>query len=103
MHDVAVTLHDHQIFHLHAAEIAHAADVVAREIHEHDVFGAFLRVGEQLLFERRIFVLIFAAPARAGNRTNFHFALLAADVQFRRRADQRKTVQLQQKHDTATD
>jgi len=46
MHDVAVTLHDHQILHLHAAEIAHAADVVAREIHEHDVFGAFLRVGE---------------------------------------------------------
>ena len=54
VHDVAVTLDDHQVLHLHAAEIADAPDVVARQVHEHDVLGAFLRVGEQFLFQRGV-------------------------------------------------
>ena len=95
---MAVSLNDHKVFDLHTAEITHAADVVTREIHEHDVFGAFLRVGEQFFFERQIFRLGFAARTRARNRTDFHFAFLAADVQFRRCADERKAIQLQQKH-----
>ncbi|NOS68835.1 MAG: hypothetical protein HOP33_02795, partial [Verrucomicrobia bacterium] len=33
---------DHQVAHLHAAEIAHAPDVVAREVHENDVMGTCL-------------------------------------------------------------
>ncbi len=88
MHDVAVSLDDHQVFYLHRTKIAHAADVVAREVHEHDVFGAFLRVGEQFFFERGIFVGIFSARTRAGDRADFNFAFLAAHMDFRRRADE---------------
>ena len=41
---------------------------------------------------------IFAARTRAGDRADFHLAFLAAHMNFRRRADERKSVQLQQKH-----
>src|SRR5262249_61127623 len=36
VHHVAVSLDDHEVAHLHAAEIADAPDIVAREVHEHD-------------------------------------------------------------------
>jgi len=55
------------VAHLHAAEIAHAPDVVAREVHEHDVFGAFLRVGEKFLLQCGVLVRRLAATARAGD------------------------------------
>ena len=90
MHDVAVTLDEHQILHLHAAEIAHAPDVVARKVNKHDVLGAFLRIGEQFFFERQIFLGIFSATARSGNRADFHFAFFAADMNFRRCTDERR-------------
>ena len=40
----------------------------------------------------------FAAPPRAGNGANFHLAILATHMNFRRRADERESVQFQQKH-----
>ena len=83
MHDVAVTLNDHQVLHPHAAEIAHAPDVVARQIHEHHVLGTFLWVGQQFLFQCRVFRVRFAAPPRAGNGADFHPAILATHVNFR--------------------
>src|SRR5262249_25109514 len=82
VHDVAVPLDDHQIFDLHGAKIAGAANVIAREIDQHDVFGAFLWIGQQFLFQGEVFFRRFAAAPRAGNRTNFDFAILAAHVNF---------------------
>src|SRR5438046_1215188 len=49
VHDVAVVLHGHELGHADAAEPAHAAEVVAAEVHQHDVLGPLLLVGEQLL------------------------------------------------------
>ena len=46
--DVAVVLDLHQLGDLHAAEAADAAEVVAAEVHEHEVLGPLLLVGEQL-------------------------------------------------------
>ena len=48
--------------HLHGARRADAAEVVAREVHEHEVLGPLLRVGEELLLQRR--VLRGVAPRR---------------------------------------
>ena len=85
---MAVTLDGHQLLHLHAAEIAHAPDVVARKVHQHHMLGAFLRVGEQFLFQRGILGVGLPAAARSGNRADLHIAFLAADVDFRRGADE---------------
>ena len=56
-----------------------AADVVAREVDQHDVLRALLRVGEELAGVR--LVLVPRAAARAGPRERAHLdaAVLLAD------------------------
>ena len=66
MHDVAVVLHGHELGHADAAEPAHAAEVVAAEVHQHDVLGPLLLVGEQLLAEP--LVLLQGGPAGTSAR-----------------------------------
>ena len=61
---VAVVLDLHQLRHLHAAEAAHAAEVVAAEVHEHEVLGPLLLVGQQLARDR-VVVPPVVARARA--------------------------------------
>ena len=54
---------DQLVGDLDAAGFGDAADVVARQVDQHHVFGEFLRIGQQFVRQRRI-----AAPAwrRAG-------------------------------------
>src|SRR5258708_4869725 len=47
VHDMAVALDDHEVLHLHRTELANAPDVIARQIHEHDVFDPFFGIAEQ--------------------------------------------------------
>ena len=49
VHHVAVALDRHVIPDLHAAGFRHAAQVVAAEVHQHDVFRLFLFIGQQLV------------------------------------------------------
>ena len=55
MRDVAVALDPHQLGHGDAAGTAHPAEVVAPEVHEHQVLGPLLLVREQLLLAPRVF------------------------------------------------
>ncbi len=48
MHHVAVPLDEHQVLHLHRAELAHAADIVAAEIDQHDVLGDLFLIRAQI-------------------------------------------------------
>ncbi len=43
VHDVAVALDDELLGHLDRADLGDAADIVAAEIEQHQMFGAFLR------------------------------------------------------------
>ena len=52
------------------AELGHPADVVAAEVHQHEVLGALLGVGRQLLGERRVLLRRRAARAGAGDRAD---------------------------------
>ena len=54
--------------HAHAAGPRDAAEVVAREVHEHHVLGAFLRVGEEPARLRLVVGLVGAARQRARDR-----------------------------------
>ncbi len=83
MHHVAVTLNDHEVGDLHTAVFADAADVVAGEVHEHHVLGAFFGVGEQIFFVGQILGGRGAARARAGDGADLYLAFLAAHVNFR--------------------
>src|ERR1700677_1400437 len=98
VHDVAVTLDDHQFLDLHGAKIADAADVVSGEIDEHDVFGAFLGIGQQFAFQGLVFLGGLAAAPGAGDGANLDVAVFAADMGFRGGADEGESLQLEQKH-----
>ena len=58
-----VALERHELRHAHGAVVADAAEVVAAEVHEHDVLGALLLVALQLLAQPQV-VLLVAARAR---------------------------------------
>ena len=51
MHHVGVAFHDHLLRERHGADFCHPADVVAPQVDEHEVFGDFLRVGQELALE----------------------------------------------------
>src|SRR5207245_3934696 len=54
VHDVRIALDQHFLGHLDASGRGDAADVVAAEVDQHDVLGALLRIGEQLLGDRGV-------------------------------------------------
>src|SRR2546422_304012 len=64
----------------------------ARQIDDHHVLSPFLGVSKQFLLQCLVLLGGLAAAARAGDGSNFHFPIFAANVDFRRSADQRKAV-----------
>ena len=72
VHDVRVALERHVLRHAHRAVFADAPEVVASEIDEHDVLGAFLLVALQLFGQPQILFVVRAARPRAGNRVRLH-------------------------------
>src|ERR1035438_8604985 len=87
VHDVGVTLDEHQVLHLHAAIFGDAADVVAAEVDQHDVLGDFFFIRAQVGFEPAVFHLVSGARAGAGDGTVFDVAAMHADQQLGRTAD----------------
>jgi hypothetical protein len=92
VHDVGVALDEHQVLHLDAAELADAADVVAAEVDQHDVFGDFLLVGAEVGFEGAVFGLVGGARAGAGDGAVLDGAAVDADQELGRGADDVGTV-----------
>ncbi len=78
--------------------MADAADVVAREIDEHEVLGAFLLVGEQVLLEGEVVGVGGAAFARAGDGTDLDEAVGEAHVDLGRGADDGEVARVQNEH-----
>ena len=76
VHHVRVALDREGLGHLDAAGLGDAADVVARQVDQHQVLGALLRVGAQLGLERLVLLGRRAARARAGERPDRHLVAL---------------------------
>ncbi len=87
VHDVGVALDEHEVFHADGAELADAAEVIAAEVDEHDVFGDLLGVGAEALLVSEIFGLVVAAGAGAGDGTVLDAAFFDADEELRGGAD----------------
>ena len=79
MHDVAVALDEELVGDLDRPDLGDAADIVAAEVEQHQVLGAFLGIGEQLLLQRLVFLRGRAAPARAGDRADGDLAVAGLD------------------------
>src|ERR1700722_8988830 len=87
MHDVGVALDEHQLVDGNGAVFADPAEIVATEINEHDVFGAFFGIGEKIFFEGLIFGFGTAARNSAGDGAVGHLAVLDFHQHFGRTAD----------------
>src|SRR4030081_988745 len=87
VHDVTVALDRHLLGHFYAAEFGDAPEIVAPQIDQHDVLGAFLWIGHQLARELFVFRGILSPRSRSGNRANFRDAIAQADVKLRRASD----------------
>ena len=90
MHDMAVAFDEKAIGHFHRAGRSHAADIVAAQIEQHQMFGAFFRIGHQFTSESCVLALRGAAFARTGDGTDGHRAIAQTHQDFRARSHNRK-------------
>ena len=72
VHDVRIALDRERLGHLDAAGAGDPADVVPRQVDQHQVLGALLRVAVELLLERLVLLGRRAARAGAGERPDRH-------------------------------
>jgi len=72
MHYMAVFLHPHQVRHLDRPITADAAQVIPSQIHQHDMFGTFLGIGEQFSRQKSILCRRLAARTSARNWPILH-------------------------------
>ena len=99
MHDVRVALDVHVPLEPHGAGDAHAAEVVAGQVDQHDVLGPLLLRGHQLGGEGVVLGRVGAARARARDRAQLAGAVDAeAHVGLRRGADQLEAPHVEQEH-----
>ena len=101
VHDVTVALDGHEVGESHAAEFGHPPDVVAAEVHQHDVLGPLLGVGQQLLLQLGVECRGGPAAAGAGQRADGHLPVLHPTQDFRRRPDQGAAGGFQVEHERA--
>ncbi len=98
MHDVAVALDLHEARHPDAARARHPAEVVAPQIHQHDVLGALLGIGQQLLGQPPVLGGVGAARPGAGDRPRPDVLARHPHQHLGRGADQRRLGALEQHH-----
>ena len=98
MHHVRIALDEFEALDAHRAVLRDAPQVVAAQVHQHDVLGALLGIGGQLGGQRLVFFLVAAARARAGDGPVKRLAILHLHQHLRRAAHDRRIAQLQKIH-----
>src|SRR5207249_5828359 len=84
MEDMAVALDLHVLADGHRPGSGDAAQVVAAEVDEHDVLGALLRIGLELLGQERVLASVRATRAGSGDRVRGEPVALHLEEQLRR-------------------
>ena len=88
VHDVAVTLHGHEIGERDTTEFRNPPNIVAGEIDKHEMFRALLGIGKQLTREFRIRLRRRPSLAGAGNGTDLDISFGHLHMNLRRASDQ---------------
>ena len=70
VHDMGVALDDHLVGDLDAAGLRDAANIVARQIDQHDMFGAFFFITQQFFGQGAVLLRRGATRAGAGQRAD---------------------------------
>ena len=83
MNDVRIGFIDHQLVDIDAAVIANTSQVVALQVHQHDMLGALFGVEVEFLPEVVVLAKVGATAARAGNWAGLGLTALQLDQPFR--------------------
>src|SRR6185437_5068241 len=65
---------------------SHTADIIASEIHQHNMLGSFLGIGKKTTLQFRVLIHRRATPSGSGNRTYRDKPVLTPHKNFWRRA-----------------
>ncbi len=84
MHHVRIPFDGHQLFDSNCAVLGDAPEIVAAEVHKHDVLRPLFLVIAQPLGVGFVFGVTRAAGQRSGNRTIFNLLLTDANEHFGR-------------------
>ncbi len=98
VHDVGVVFDGHEFGDADGAEGGDAAEVVADEVDEHEVFGAFFGVGGEFAVELVVFGIGGAAGAGAGDGAGLDFAVAEADEEFGGAGDEGEAGEAEERH-----
>ena len=82
--DGGETLQGEQLRHGHAAHLAILADVVAQQVHDHQVLGPVLAALQKLGGQGLVLVGVRGAPGRAFDGPGLHLPVVNGDKPLRR-------------------
>ena len=91
VHHVRVALDLHDVGELDGAVVGDPADVVAAQVHEHDVLGALLGIGQQLLGQGTVLGLVRPRGRVPASGRIVTMPVLDPHQDLRRAADQAKS------------
>ena len=98
VHHMAVALDRTVRLDPHAAGTGDAAQVIARQVHQHHVLGVFLAVGAQLGFQPRVELRLIGPRPGAGDRPQLRLAAVEFHQRFGRGADHGQVAQAAEIH-----
>ena len=88
VHHVGIALDVHEVLDVDAAGHGRAAQVVAAQVHQHEVFGALLRLGEEFIGVGTVLGRRGTAAARTGDGANGATPLLQTHQRLGRGTDE---------------
>ena len=99
VHDMGVMLDGELFGHLDRADLRDPADIVAAEVQQHQVFGQFLGVAQQVGGQRLVLGCVAAALAGAGERADGDRFVAQPDEDFRAGPDDGEAAEIEEEQE----
>ena len=97
VHDMGIAFNHHQIRHLNRPGFRNPSQVVAAQIHQHEVLRPLFFISQKLIGQSPVFLLGFSSGPGSGNGSKGGDAVFKAHHGFRRRSDQRLMIHAEKK------
>ena len=98
MHHMRVLFREHELLDPHRSVLTDTPQIVATQIHQHQMLGPLLLILEQFFFKCLLFCRIAATPAGTRDGTILKVRSLNTDQHLRRRAGDAHILTLEKEH-----
>ena len=89
---VGILFNRHELINVDRPIVADSSEIIASEVHQHDVFRPFFLINPEGINQGMIFKRRATARSRAGNGAHVHVVAGEPDQSFRRRGHQGKVL-----------